>query len=138
MPNSEDSDGSFDAVKLLVQGMESLRNNTSHGYLVSLSLSVRGMEDTDPDDGYGAEAKLFEITMLALSSSKLPVQMLDIFANSCSHLIWSVGVLVCGEIIVTMKKANLPSLFRGWKKLSLRLSHCFWDVDEGFRSPLSV
>lgn len=102
MPNSEDSVGSFDAVKLLVQGMENLRNNTSYGCLVSLSLSVRGIEDADPDDGYGAEVKLFEITMLALSSSKLPVQMLDIFANSCSHLIQSVCALVCAEIIATI------------------------------------
>ncbi|QRD87347.1 hypothetical protein F9C07_2101279 [Aspergillus flavus] len=137
MPNSEDFDGSFDAVKLLVQGMENLRNNTSHGCLVSLSLSLHGLEDTDPDDRYEAEAKLVEITMLALSSSKLPVQMLDIFTDSCSHLTSSLCALVCGEIMATMKKVNLSSSFRGCQRLSLRLSHCFWDIDEEFYSPLS-
>ncbi|KAB8276493.1 hypothetical protein BDV30DRAFT_206180 [Aspergillus minisclerotigenes] len=118
--------------------MKNLRNNTSHGCLVFRSLSLQGLEDADPDDGYEAEAKLFEITMLALSSSKLPVQMLDIFADSCSHLTPSLCALVCCKIMATMNKVNLSSSFRGCKILSLRMSHCSWDIDEEFRSPLSL
>lgn len=117
--------------------MKNLRNNTSYGCLVSLSLSLHGLEDADPDDGYEAEARLFGFTRLALSRSKLPVQMLDIFTNSCSHLITSLCALVCGEIMATVKKTNMSFSVRGWIRLSLRLSHCFWDIDEEFRSPLS-
>ncbi|KAE8330232.1 hypothetical protein BDV39DRAFT_170910 [Aspergillus sergii] len=73
------------------------------------------------------QAKLFEITMLALSRSKLPVQMLDTFANSCSHLILSLCALVCGDIMAILKKANMSSSFRGCKNY-LCVSHTAFGI----------
>ncbi|KAE8385672.1 hypothetical protein BDV23DRAFT_188046 [Aspergillus alliaceus] len=107
VPNPGDSDGCFG---LLVQGMENLRINTSHGCLVSLSLSLRGIKDSEYE-GYDAAAKLFEHSMLALSNSKLPVQMLDIFAKDYPRGC----ALACGEIMAVVEKTDLSSSFRGCK-----------------------
>ncbi|KAB8236591.1 uncharacterized protein BDW43DRAFT_267241, partial [Aspergillus alliaceus] len=131
--NPGDSDRCLNAAKLLVRGMENLRNNTTHGCLVSLSLSLHGLMDSEPKEAYDAAAKLFELVMLALSSSKLPVRMLDIFAKDFP----SGCALACGEIMAIMEKTDLSFSFRECKKLSMSLSHCLHNIDEEWRSPLS-
>ncbi|KAE8402490.1 hypothetical protein BDV37DRAFT_284625 [Aspergillus pseudonomiae] len=127
------SDKCLEAAKLLVQGMENLRQNTSHGGLVSLSLSLHEPIDSELEEAEHATAKLFDLVMLALSNSKLSVQIVDIFAK-CFPIRCA---LACGEIMAVMEKADLSSTFRECKELCLSLSHWLRDLDEHYESPLS-
>ncbi|KNG84346.1 hypothetical protein ANOM_009492 [Aspergillus nomiae NRRL 13137] len=127
------SDKCLEAAKLLVQGMENLRQNTSHGGLVSLSLSLHELIDSELEEAEHATAKLFDLVMLALSNSKLSVQIVDIFAK-CFPIRCA---LACGEIMAVMEKADLSSTFRECKELCLSLSHWLRDLDEHYESPLS-
>ncbi|KAE8148860.1 hypothetical protein BDV25DRAFT_168182 [Aspergillus avenaceus] len=130
---ANESDKCLEAAKLLVQGMENLRQNTSHGGLVSLSLSLHEPIDSELEEAEHATAKLFDLVMLALGNSKLPVQIVDIFAK-CFPIRCA---LACGEIMALMEKADLSSTFRECKELCLSLSHWLRDIDEHYESPLS-
>lgn len=133
-----DSHADFDAAKLLAQGMENMRNQAPHGCLLSLSLSLNGIEHATPEENRDAAANLFQVAMSALGSSILPVRSLDTFADFCRHGYYSRCSLACGEITAALSKADFSTSFKQCTKLCLSLSHCLRDIDqEEWRSPLS-
>ncbi|KAF8852746.1 hypothetical protein BDZ45DRAFT_729992 [Acephala macrosclerotiorum] len=118
-PDLQEQENQQNLTHLLQQVLEIMCRNSKRGCLLFITLAVEGAgtDDRNRPSIWDAAATCFEMTVLALGSSKLPIENLDVFGSvtCCS--------LACDQVAAVLTKANLADSFRGLKRLSLSLSH---------------
>ncbi|CZR64768.1 uncharacterized protein PAC_14667 [Phialocephala subalpina] len=111
--------------RLLRQALETICLNSARGCLPAICLIIDGAGKGDSlhlknwDKRWSiweAAAECFEMTMLAIGSSQLSIEVLDIFdsVKRCS--------LACDQVSPILAKINLADSLRNLKQLSMSLS----------------
>ncbi|CZR69080.1 uncharacterized protein PAC_18981 [Phialocephala subalpina] len=109
-------------LELLHRALELFCLNSARGCLPTIALVIEGAGEDGPNRPriWDAAASCFNITMLALGSSKLPIEALDIFGSvrCCS--------LACDQVAAMLAKIDISILtesLRGLKQLYMSLAY---------------